>query len=194
MSYRFRDLVLETLEDLVYVPAEDSELLAENMGEPRGRVLDVGCGCGIQSLVAAKTAECVLGVDVNPDAVELSRRNASANRVENAEFLLSDMFANVKGRFDLVLFNPPYLPVEEDGMLEKAWAGGRDGVREINRFIDGVSDRLLPGGRALLLVSDANRPDEVLRRFASSGFDARVIAKKRLFFEGLCIVSAAFKG
>jgi release factor glutamine methyltransferase len=194
MAYYFRDLRLETWEDKVYVPAEDSELLAGSLGEPTGAVLDVGTGTGIQALTAAKTARSVLGVDANPAAVELAALNAKANGIDNASFKVSDLFSEVEGKFDLIIFNAPYLDVQEEGELERAWSGGCLGAEVINRFIDGAATHLAAGGRVLILVSAVNRLDEVLGRLSLRGLAPEVVAIRRVFFEELYVVSGVFKG
>jgi release factor glutamine methyltransferase len=191
MAYHYRDLVLETSDD-VYVPAEDSELLANHV-RASGHVLDIGTGSGIQALAAAKGAERVLGIDVNPKAVELATRNAKSNGITNAEFRLSDMFSNVEGRFDTVIFNPPYLPVSEVGDLERSWSGGRMGRELIDRFIGVVKEHLNPGATIYLLVSSLNEPEHVIQELRSRGFEAEVIATDGLFFEELHVLSAVFK-
>ncbi|MFH1054661.1 MAG: HemK2/MTQ2 family protein methyltransferase [Candidatus Altiarchaeota archaeon] len=193
MAYHYRNLVLETSED-VYKPAEDSLLLAGNVVVEGGSVLDIGTGTGIQALNAAKDAEYVVGVDINPAAVELARRNAQANGIGNVKFIVSDLFENVEGRFDTVIFNPPYLPVSEDGSLAKAWSGGHDGVEVIDRFIKQVKGHLNQRGRVFLLASSVNNLDDVLVEFGGECLQARVIAKEKLFFEELCVVSAFLSG
>ncbi len=193
MAYLFRDLRLETWDDAVYAPAEDSELLAEEVAGAKGRVLDVGTGSGIQALVAAKTADSVLGVDVNPRAVELAAINAEANGIGNARFIVSDLFANVEGRFDLIVFNAPYLPCSDDSVLAKAWSGGKKGREVIDRFLDGAAAHLSEGGRLLMLLSSVNEPEEVIGRLKTSGLVAEVTARRRIFFEELLVISAVYK-
>jgi len=192
MPVHYKGLVLETSDD-VYVPAEDSFLLADNLGVGGGRVLDVGTGCGLQALVAARSADYVLGVDVNPAAVELARRNAEANGIGNAGFRVSDLFDCVGGRFDYIVFNPPYLPVRDEGGVTKAWAGGALGVELISRFIDGAGGHLNPGGAVALLVSSLNDVDEVMEGMRARGFTPAVKASRKLFFEELYVVRAAYK-
>jgi release factor glutamine methyltransferase len=192
MAYNFRHLALETSEE-VYAPAEDSELLAGCIEADGLRVLDVGTGTGIQALTAAASADSVVGVDINPRAVELARRNAEANGVANASFAVSDLFSRVRGMFDLIVFNPPYLPGTPEGELQKAWAGGHLGVEVINRFVDAAGAHLRPGGKVLLLVSSVNRPAEVMRRMQENGLQPEVVASRRIFFEDLRVVSAVYK-
>ncbi len=181
---------LETSEG-VYKPAEDSFLLAENLDVRRGdRVLEVGTGTGVIALTAAEKAEYVLGVDVNPDAVELAGKNAESNGIANVEFMVSDLFENVDGVFDLIVFNPPYLPVEgEDG----AWSGGGTGREVIDRFLAGAAEHLKPGGRMRLLISSFNDVGLVVEKMGRLGFTVEVAAEEKLFFETLCVLSGVYK-
>src|SRR5262245_39419269 len=74
------------------------------------RALDLGCGGGVQALLAARHAESVVGVDLNPRALTFARFNARLNGVRNVEWREGDLFAPVAGeRFDLVVSNPPYV-------------------------------------------------------------------------------------
>lgn len=75
------------------------------------RVMDLGCGCGVVGIVAAKIIgeENVFMSDADPLAVETARRNAERNHVAGVNICLSDGFKNVDaGGFDLILSNPPY--------------------------------------------------------------------------------------
>ena len=75
------------------------------------RIMDLGCGCGIVGIVAAKIAgeENVFMSDADPKAVEVARRNAERNGVSGVTLFISDGFRDVDASdFDLILSNPPY--------------------------------------------------------------------------------------
>jgi SAM-dependent methyltransferase len=103
--------------------------------------LDMGAGCGIQALVAARHSERVVGVDCNPRAVAMARFNARFNRIANAEFRLGDMFAPVAGEaFDLIVSNPPFIisPDSRHMFLNSGWEGddaSRRVVQEAPRYL-----------------------------------------------------------
>ena len=103
------------------------------------------------------------------------------------------MFEEVDGVFDHIIFNPPYLPVEEEGRLPAAWAGGERGMRVTSRFMDGAPPHLTPGGEVTLLVSSENGVEDVMKGFVDSGFTPEIKASKKLFFEELHIVKAVYK-
>lgn len=188
----------------VYKPCDDSFLLADNLVVRRGeRVLDMGTGCGIQGIIAAGMGASVLACDILPRAVRCARHNARSNGVD-MEVVKSDLFQKVSGSFDLITFNPPYLPpdpLEKEvrravpGMRDVeavAWDGGRDGRRVITRFLRGCREHLNPGGRVLLVASSLTGIDNVLREFLEAGLRARVVAKKRFFFEEIVVFEGRF--
>jgi release factor glutamine methyltransferase len=190
MTVYFQDLRIETSES-VYEPAEDSFLLAENLEVCDGdTVLDVGTGTGIIALTAAGKAGKVLGVDLNPEAVKLAKINAGLNGIVNTEFIESDLFSNVSGVYDLIAFNPPYLPVDEDGQIGRAWSGGVNGNEVIESFINTVGDYLKPAGRVQLLASSLNDVNHVLHLFMEGGFNAEITARNKFFFEELYVLTA----
>ena len=82
------------VDDNVYEPAEDTFLFAENLPEGRiSRAIDVGTGCGILGIVAARNAQQVVAVDVNPFAVRCARHNAHLNHVlHKMSFVRGDLF------------------------------------------------------------------------------------------------------
>jgi release factor glutamine methyltransferase len=186
----FGDYVFNVWEN-VYEPAEDSFLFAENLKVQEAEtVLDLGTGCGILGILAAEKARAVVAVDVNPYAVRCARENAKLNDLHNKIYYVQgDLFTPLgEGfKFDVVLFNAPYLPVDEtetDSWLDRAWAGGATGRHVIDRFVVEVSTYLQQKGRVLLMQSTLADVDETLRRFAAFGFSARIIASCAFpFFE-----------
>ncbi|NJE50079.1 HemK2/MTQ2 family protein methyltransferase [Thermococcus sp. 9N3] len=179
------------LDENVYEPAEDTFLLAETLEvKPGEMALDVGTGTGIIALLMARKAKYVLGVDVNPKAVELARRNALLNGIRNVEFRLSNLFENVSGRFDVITFNAPYLPGEPEEPIDLALVGGETGREVIYRFIREVPDYLTENGRVYLVQSSITGIEETLNLFREVGLRAEVVAKRHLFFEDIVVVQA----
>ena len=70
---------------------------------PEDHVLEVGCGSGLVSLELARQVESLVALDINPHAVR-------ATRERGVEVIRSDLFEGIRGKFDLIIFNPPYLP------------------------------------------------------------------------------------
>ena len=178
----------------VYEPAEDSVLLANSLDIGAGeRVLEIGVGSGYVSLVASQTAASIVGIDINPHAARLAKANARLNGVANVEFIAGDLFSPIRGRFNLILVNPPYLPekggVERDP-IELAWDGGEDGMRLTERFINEVQDYLEPNGRVLMIQSSLSGYEETVRSLSGRGFQVKTLAEQKLFFETIYLIEA----
>ena len=118
---------------------------------PDAEVLDMGTGSGVCAVFAARHARRVVAVDINAAAVRCAGINAVLNRLDDKiEVRHGDLFQPVAGqRFDLILFNPPFLSGEPRNDRERAWRS--NGVAE--RFADGLDGHLQRGGCALLLLS-----------------------------------------
>lgn len=106
-------LTLSTDPELFSPSGVDVGTLAmlEETDFPDGMILDLGCGCGIVGIVAAKLngAENVVMCDINPRAVEISRENADLNGVGDVRIYQSEGLRDIPERgFSLILSNPPY--------------------------------------------------------------------------------------
>ncbi|MDN7011583.1 methyltransferase [Methanoculleus sp. FWC-SCC3] len=178
------------LPDQVYPPAEDSFLLlraARREVRETDRVLEVGTGSGYVAAGLLGRAASVAATDINPHAVRCARaRGVAAIR--------TDLVAGVSGPFDLILFNPPYLPTSPDermdDWLEYALDGGPTGRVVIERFVADAGRVLSPYGRILLLVSSLTGLDEVRELFAREGFVSFVVDEEPLEGERLYVIRA----
>lgn len=171
-------------DEAVYAPSEDSRLLLESADIlPGERVLELGTGTGFVALHAARVAR-VAATDLNPSAVRLARRNAAANRL-SLDLVRCDLMAGVRGPFNVVLFNPPYLEGSPHDVQDLAWQGGEQGSETALQFLEDLPRVLSPEGRAYLVLSDSNRR---ARALAESRFRVRAVASRRLFFERLSVL------
>jgi release factor glutamine methyltransferase len=100
------------------------------------------------------------------------------------------LFENVNGKFNLIAFNPPYLPVCEKGVLQNSWSGGRHGLEVVERFLKDVKKHLKHGGRILLVVSSLNGLKNVERMLAKKGLSFAVKAECKIPFETLYLVQS----
>ncbi|NJE11205.1 HemK2/MTQ2 family protein methyltransferase [Thermococcus sp. MAR1] len=175
----------------VYEPAEDTFLLAENLAVREGDLaLDVGTGTGLIALLMARKARFVLGVDINPLAVEVARENARLNGIQNVEFRLSDLFENVEGKFDVITFNAPYLPGEPEEPIDLALVGGKSGREVLDRFIREVPEYLKPCGVVQIVQSSITGVEETLRRLKKAGLSGKIVTKRHVFFEDIVLINA----
>lgn len=179
------------VETEVYEAAEDSHLLARAAvvrAESGDLVLDVGTGSGYVAVTVAETTGArVLGSDLNPHACRRARE-------AGVEAVRADLVAPFRdATFDLVTFNPPYLPTPEaegrDDWMERALSGGESGREVVEPFLDTVRRVLDPDGRVLLVVSSLTGIDAVRERARTNGLTTRVVEEESFPFERLVVLS-----
>ena len=189
------DFIINT-DDNVYIPAEDSYLLADNLQIKNGQsVLEIGTGSGIVAMYASKLTDNITVTDINFDACELARKNFEENSIENIEILFGNLFEPVKNRkFDVILFNTPYLPTEDGEVLEDtinyAFDGGLNGRKVIDLFLNEVGNHLNDGGIVQMIQSSLSGNEETLEKLDNLGFIAEIAASEHFFFEDITLINA----
>jgi release factor glutamine methyltransferase len=172
----------------VYRPGEDTYLVLEHLEGldlDGKRFLDMGTGNGEIALKAAEKGAEVVAADVNPEALSFAREKAEERGLVNRiSFVESDLFEDVEGEFDVIMFNPPYLPGEEGLGDEDIWRGGEKGVEVTEGFLQRVPDFLAEGGEALVVVSSRSEIDELV-----DSFDLSLVSSEKIWFEELKLFS-----
>lgn len=180
--------------DGVYKPDDDSFLLISLIKVlPGERVLEIGCGSGIISIHCAKAGASVTSLDIDPKALELTKQNAASNGVILECSYLSDMFESIQGRWDVIIFNPPYLPaISVDDDMDPRWDGGVRGDETIIRFLEDAKKYLEKDGRLYFCCSDMSPMEEILCLIESH---YRVICRrsKTFDFESLYVYELKMK-
>ncbi|PIN73774.1 hypothetical protein COV20_03610 [Candidatus Woesearchaeota archaeon CG10_big_fil_rev_8_21_14_0_10_45_16] len=173
----------------MYEPAEDSYLLQKQVKQQAiGRVLDVGTGSGIQALTAVLSPNVkeVIAVDINEEAVEKLRDKIRDQRLRKVKAVRSDLFDNVSGCFNLIIFNPPYLP-QDKGIEDAALYGGKKGWEISGRFFSKVSKYLFPDGKILFLFSTLTNKERIEELIEHNLFSWKEKEKLKLAFETLYV-------
>lgn len=166
---------------MIYEPRDDSRMLEEQVrGFAAGRVLDMGTGCGMQALAALEKTKEVEACDINEEAVEFVK-------TKGVKAYKSDLFENVRGKFDLIIFNPPYLPLDKDEDEESrvVTTGGEKGYEIIERFLKEAKNYLNENGVILLVFSSLS--GNVNKILEDNGYCYEKLNEKKVFFESLYV-------
>ena len=159
--------------------------LNQKLIPPGCAVLDLGAGAGIGAITAARWAGRVVAVDINPAAVRCAQANCLLNQVdERVDVRQGDLFASVTDeRFDVILFNPPFLPGVPQGPFEQAFFS--TGLAD--RFAEALAEHLNPDGTALLLLSSMGETQRFLQALRWRGFYVRVLHEREWINERLTL-------
>ena len=188
-----------TVNPNVLCPRPETEYLAQKaieLATASSKVLDMCSGSGCISIAIAGEVGCnVVAGDISQEALDVARQNANANNVaDKIQFVCSDMFESIDGKFDIIVSNPPYIPTQDISKLDKevkdydphiALDGGVDGLDFYRVFADKASDYLNDGGYLLLEVGidQASSVAEMLKGYECEvikdlqGIDRIIVAK-----------------
>jgi len=167
----------------IYSPREDSyflsEILKREILDNNLKVLEVGSGSGIQLETLEKLGvkrQNIFSSDINPEAVKHCDKLGF-------DCIKSNLFENINGEYDLIIFNPPYLPIDssEPKNSRVATTGGEKGSEIVNEFLRQAKNYLNENGRIFLLTSSLTNDIGFL------DYKKEIIGKKKLFFEELIV-------
>ena len=172
----------------VLIPRQDTEILVEEVmkdGAVGASILDLctGSGCIILSLLKYVNESVGIGTDISEKALEVAGENASRNGID-VQFIKSDLFEAVAGKYDVITSNPPYIRSSDiEGLMPEvrdhdpliALDGGEDGLVFYRRIVDEAADHLNPAGRVYLEIG-FDQGEQVREMFFARGFkDAEII-------------------
>lgn len=196
----------------VYEPEDDSFLLSKYVKKTISKddnVLEIGIGSGIQSETALNEIKkkngngVVVGVDINPNAVDYCKKSKYTLEGYFYESNLFEILKNNKfdfekkilkkeksvekdNKFDLIIFNPPYLPDEKDAEeIKYITTGGKNGYEIIDLFMRDVSKFLKNDGKILLVFSSCTNKEKVNEIIDNYLFKFELLEEKSIFFEKL---------
>lgn len=202
-TFHYKNLTIE-LHPEVYEPSEDTFQLLEVINVKKDdKVLEIGTGSGLISLVCAQNGANVICTDFNPFAVELAKRNFLVNYSllsGSYDIRLGNLFdvLTFDDKFDIIIFNPPYLPTKSNervggsGWFDIATDGGVDGLKITKKFIDGLSNHLHKDGCAYFVFSSLSNRKKLETIIAKAELTANVVDSRRYNDELIDIYRISF--
>ncbi|MBT3835897.1 methyltransferase [Candidatus Woesearchaeota archaeon] len=173
----------------IYEPAEDSYLLQKEVqAHAEGRVLDLGTGSGIQGLAAIKSPRVreVLSVDINENAISELQKIIRQQKLRKIKVLKSNLFENITGKFNTIIFNPPYLP-QDEGIEDAALYGGKKGWEVSEQFFHKASSHLISNGNILFLFSTLTNKEKVEEIIGHHLFQFKELSSEKMAWEKLYV-------
>ncbi len=174
------------VDERVLIPRPETEemvMMAVAAVEEGGSVLDLCTGSGAIAVALYKECErrnkkCkVTAVDISAEALEVAKENAAANGAE-VLFIQSDLFTRIRGRFDVIITNPPYIPSGDIEHLQRevkdyeprlALDGGADGLDFYRKIAETATKHLNKGGMLIMEVG-AGEAQEVVKLFKGTSY------------------------
>lgn len=175
----------------IYQPAEDSYLLQKYVRRfATGRVLDMGTGSGIQAITAIEVPSVreVIATDINPKAVDALKKEIESQKqkLRKIKVVQGDLFENLDGYFNVIIFNPPYLP-QDKGIEDSALYGGKKGWEISERFFKEVSGYLFPEGMVLFLFSSLTNKQKIEEILEHNLLQWEELGEEKISFETLYV-------
>lgn len=146
------------------------------------KILDMGTGAGIQAKTCKKQGfKNILCIDINEEVIKNMRK-------EGFHIIQSDLFSNINKseKFNLIIFNPPYLPVNKYDK-EKDTSGGKKGDETVLNFLNKVKPHLTEDGKILLLLSSYTPKLRINKLIKKLNLKKKRLSETKLFFESLII-------
>jgi len=178
----------------IYEPREDSKLLEKYVKKySKGSVLDMGTGSGIQAAVASKNKKVnsVIALDIQKSIIEHCNKNIYNRKIK---FFTSDLFEIFKKnkkltkKFDVIIFNPPYLP-DDTRLKDLTLDGGKRGFEILEKFINDANCYLKKDGIILILFSSLTKKEKIDEFIEKNLLESKLLEKKKFFFEELYVYS-----
>ena len=167
-------------ESNTYQPAEDTFFLADHIEDEKGKTaLDIGTGTGFLAKILSDSFDLVIGTDININSLKQQVAPIRNRICCNA----ADVFSK---KFDLIICNLPYLATDE--IIDIATDGGTEGFEIPAQIIKSALPCLNKSGKFIFVTSSLSNYQKLIDMINSQGFRARILARKKLFFEELILV------
>jgi len=216
----YPDPLIECNSEKLYFPSDDTYLIIDYFKDhidhnyfdgknisDINNILEIGTGTGIIAIYLQllkekypKFTANIFASDIMDEAIECAKKNEKLNKIDpQITFIKSDLFDsfpnNLKHTFDIIIFNPPYLPsskiMDKENQREKdlTWKGGKKGFELILRLLDEISEYIRKDTTSYIyfITSSATNLRELEDQIRKRGYNLELLDKKHIFFEDILL-------
>ncbi len=150
--------------------------------------LEIGAGSGIILKALHESFKIVVGTDID----RVSLKHCKDKLPKDIFLVCCDAASPFRSKFDLIVSNPPYLPMEDNEKKDSAIHGDSNGIETTLNFIKSATSVLAENGKILIVVSSFSNIAKIDELIARMKLKRRVISEKKLFFETLTVIELGF--
>ncbi len=173
----------------MYAPSDDTFLLADCIRQYNGRwALEIGVGSGLLLDILEKNFTYVAGSDIDLRALQHCKQKKASSPANLLLVCCDAALAFGIGKFDLIISNPPYLPNDEENILDPTVHGGPTGIEATVHFINSALPLLAVDGKLLIVISSLANSSAFDKVVLENNIHKKIVREKRLFYETLSIV------
>ena len=183
--YNCCDISIKTfLISNVYPPDEDTflftKILAENEKKIGKEILELGSGSGFTGIILSKMGFLIDFSDIDKECIQCLKINLEENKIKS-NIIKSDLFSNIKKKYNTIIFNPPYLP--EEDLYEykgKDVNGGKEGIEVILKTLDLAKDYLYEKGNLIFIISNLANIDLLEENMRKKKYNFEILEKRNV--------------
>ena len=174
----------------MYLPSDDSFQLAQSIKCYRGKsALEIGVGSGIVLKALRENFKIVAGTDIDFASLIYCKENLS----KEIMVACCDAASAFHYRFDLIVSNPPYIPIEDNEKKDSAIHGDSDGIETTVHFLKSAISVLDQDGKILIIISSLSDNMRLDALIVQMNLKRRTVMERNLFFETLRTLEISFK-
>lgn len=175
---------------MIYKPSDDTYLLASVIKNVKKEIaIDVGTGSGYIAFILAKNCKLVIASDIDINAIKYVSKIKKEKKIYNLDLVVCNLLDSFKNKtFDLITFNPPYLPPDNFQINSQTIYINYKGENIIINFIKEIKEKIKINGECYLVLSTLSNLKEIYGLMKKNKLKFKEIINKRFFFEKIFVL------
>ena len=166
----------------MYVPADDTFFLSDIIINYKGNyALEIGIGSRYLTNILCENFKFVIGTDIDFTSIKYSKNQLK--KFDNKFLICCTVCEPIKYTFDIIVSNPPYLPIDNKYITDKTIFGGINGIEVTIKILQSFKCNLKKDGKIIFIVSSLSNNNQLEEFISINKLKKKILAKKILFYE-----------